>query len=79
MSIARTRTFRSGNSQAVRLPRDVAFGDDVELVVVRSGDVVTMYPATATPAELVKRLREMPNPATIEVRDQDEIPDRDGL
>ena len=45
MTIAKTRTFRSGNSEAVRLPKDVAFGEGVELVVVRSGDVVTLYPA----------------------------------
>ena len=39
VTVARTRTFRSGNSEALRLPRDVAYGDDVELVIVRSGDV----------------------------------------
>ena len=31
MTVARSRTFRSGNSEAVRLPKDVAYGDDVEL------------------------------------------------
>ncbi len=79
MTIARTRTFRSGNSEAVRLPRDVAFGADVELVVVRSGDVVTLYPATTTPAGLVARLRALPTPKGIECRDKDEIPERPGL
>lgn len=39
MSIASSRTFRSGNSEAVRLPRDVAFGQDIEVTIVRSGDV----------------------------------------
>jgi virulence-associated protein VagC len=29
MTIAKTRTFRSGNSEAVRLPKDIAFGDDI--------------------------------------------------
>lgn len=28
MPIARSRTFRSGNSEALRLPKDVAFGLD---------------------------------------------------
>ena len=42
MAVARSRTFRSGNSQAVRLPKNVAFGDDLELVLVRSGDVLTI-------------------------------------
>ena len=45
MARARTRTFRNGNSEAIRLPRDVAFGEDVELMIVRSGDVMTIYPA----------------------------------
>ena len=44
MTIAKTRTFRSGNSEAVGVPKDAAFGEGVELVVVRSGDVVTLYP-----------------------------------
>ena len=26
MAVAKTRTFRSGNSEAIRLPKDVAFG-----------------------------------------------------
>ncbi len=32
-------------SRRWRLPKDVAFGDNAELVLVRSGDVITMYPA----------------------------------
>lgn len=79
MTIARTRTFRSGNSEAVRLPRDVAFGDDVELLIVRSGDVVTLYPARMTPAALVARLRELPSPPSIETRDTEELPEPPGL
>ena len=34
MSVARSRTFRSGNSEAICLPKDVAFGPGVELVLV---------------------------------------------
>jgi antitoxin VapB len=48
MTITKTRTFRSGNSEAVRLPKDAAFGEGVELVVIRSGDVVTLYPAATS-------------------------------
>jgi antitoxin VapB len=79
MPIARSRTFRSGNSEAVRLPRDVAFGADVELVIVRSGDVLTMYPATLTIAEMAARLVALPAPPTVEQRDVDELPERPGL
>ena len=76
MSIVRTRTFRSGNSEAIRLPRDVAFGEDVELVIVRSGDVMTIYPAGSSISEMIARLRALPAPPTIEQRDDEELPDR---
>lgn len=79
MTVARTRTFRSGNSEAVRLPKDVAFGDGVELVIVRSGDVMTLYPAETTIAEMVERLRTLPAPPAIERRDDEELPERKGL
>lgn len=79
MTIARTRTFRSGNSEAVRLPKDVAFGEDVELVIVRSGEVMTIYPALTSVAEMVDRLRAMPVPPGIERRDDDPLPERAGL
>ncbi|MEJ0060714.1 MAG: AbrB/MazE/SpoVT family DNA-binding domain-containing protein [Terricaulis sp.] len=79
MGIARTRTFRSGNSEAVRLPRDVAFGEDVELTIVRSGDVMTIYPTATSVAEMIERLRALPAPPAIEQRDTEEIPERPGL
>jgi antitoxin VapB len=79
MTVVRSRTFRSGNSEAVRLPRDVAFGDDVELVIVRSGDVMTIYPAAASIPEMIARLRSLPAPPTVEVRDEEDIPERTGL
>ena len=79
MAVARSRTFRSGNSEALRLPRDVAFGEGVELVIVRSGDVLTIYPAKETVPEMVDRLRELPRPTEIEERDVEELPERPGL
>jgi antitoxin VapB len=79
MTVARSRTFKSGNSEAVRLPKDVAFGEDVELMIVRSGDVMTIYPAQMTVAEMVQKLRAMPAPPEIEKRDDEPLPDRAGL
>lgn len=74
MPTARTRTFRSGSSEAIRLPEVVAFGEDVELIVVRSGDVLTVFPATMSPAELVATLDALPAPTAIECRELDELP-----
>lgn len=79
MPVSRSRTFRSGNSEALRLPRDIAFGVDVELVLVRSGDVLTVYPAASTIPEMIARLQALPAPPTIEVRDVDDLPERPGL
>jgi antitoxin VapB len=76
MTIARTRTFRSGNSEAVRLPRDVAYGEGVELVIVRSGDIMTMYPAAVSIPSMIEKLRSLPKPPTIEERDIEELPER---
>lgn len=79
MPTARTRTFRSGNSEALRLPKDVAFGDDVELVIVRSGDVLTVYPAMRTVPEMIAQLRALPAPPTVEHPETDDLPERPGL
>ena len=79
MTIARRRTFRSGNSQAVRLPKDVAFGDDVELIIVRSGDVLTLYPASISIPDMIARLRALPAPPAVEPRDEEAPPERPGL
>jgi len=76
MPIARCRTFRSGNSEAIRLPRDVAFGQDVELVIVRSGDVMTIYPAAMSISAMIGRLRALPTPPAIECRDEEALPER---
>ncbi len=41
----RTRTFRSGNSQAVRLPMEIAYAQDgLELEVTRHGEAITLRP-----------------------------------
>jgi antitoxin VapB len=79
MATATSRTFRSGNSEAVRLPRDLAFGPDVELTLVRSGDVLTIYPTRMSVADLVAALNQLPRPSSIEVRDEDVFPERPGL
>lgn len=76
MPTATSRTFKSGNSEAVRLPKDIGFGLDVELTLVRSGDVLTVYPARKSAKELARVLGEIPAPSTIGVRDEVYIPDR---
>ena len=79
MARARTRTFRNGNSEAIRLPRDVAFGEGVELMIVRSGDVMTIYPAETSVSDMIARLSALAVPPTVERRDDVELPERPGL
>lgn len=79
MTTARSRTFRSGNSEAVRLPKDVAYGEDIDVTIVRSGEVITIYPTRMSMREMLKRLDELPAPDYIEERDSDVVPDRPGL
>ena len=79
MSIHRGRLFRSGNSQAVRLPKESAFEGDGEVFSVRSGYVCTIYPARMTVAEMAARLLALPPVPAIERREGDEPTDRLGL
>ena len=79
MARARTRTFRNGNSEAIRLPRDVAFGEGVELMIVRSGDVMTIYPAETSISDMIARLDALAVPPAVEQRDDVELPERPGL
>lgn len=73
------RIFRSGNSAAVRLPKEVAFEPDTEVTMVRSGDVLTIYPSRPSIAEMIGQLEALPQPTSIEVRDEALPPERTGL
>lgn len=82
MTSVLVRTFRSGNSQAVRLPKSIAFDDGVELRVERQGDVVTLQPnyGPRPNARLIARLRALPNPPDgVQERDPFDDPERPGL
>jgi len=61
------------------LPRDVAFGEGVELEIVRSGDVMTIYPVRTSIGEMIDRLKSLPAPPSIEARDEEELPERPNL
>ncbi len=73
-----TKPFKSGNSQAVRIPADIAFDMDTELLVTRTGDEVTIRPVRQNLVRLVEELRSLPKPSEVEKREAIELPDRDG-
>lgn len=75
-----TKTFKSGNSVAVRLPKEIGLQADVELLVERTGDLVVMRPKPKmTPADLIAKLREIGPPATPTKRQKILFPKRRGL
>jgi antitoxin VapB len=85
MNAVTTKTFKSGNSIAVRLPKDIAFADNTSVLVERTGDVVTIRPVLDAAAEkrklvdLVEALRRLPKPPLVEKREPPEPPERPGL
>ncbi len=85
MAALETRTFVSGNSVALRLPKALGIGPDVAMRIERRGNVLTVVPVH-DPAEerrkvleLVEALDALPKPDTPEVREPFEFPDRPGL
>ena len=73
--MARTRVFKSGNSQAVRIPAELAYADtDIDLVITRLGDVITIFPACSSLKDAVAALRRMPKPRRVEKRQPIDVP-----
>lgn len=80
-----TRTFKSGNSVAVRLPKGFAIPADTAVELDKSGDTVTIR-LTRDEAEARRRMLEaldalkaLPKPPRIQEREPLEFPDRPGL
>jgi antitoxin VapB len=85
MGVHETKTFKSGNSVALRLPKALAIGPDERMVIEQNGDVL-MIRRLKDPAEekrklleLVEALRSLPAPGEVEKREPIEFPDRPGL
>ncbi len=70
MGIIESKVFRSGNSQAVRLPKEVAYDEEIEVIIEKLGDRLTIRPKKRkiSPQEMVRRLRELPTPKRIAKR-----------
>jgi antitoxin VapB len=69
-----TRAFKFGNSQAVRIPAELAYADtDIDLEITRLGDVITILPARDSMSDVVAALRRMPKPRQVEKRQPIEV------
>jgi hypothetical protein len=95
MATYRTKIIEDGEHLAVLIPKEIGFGIGVEVVVETVGEEVFIHRASTYDAnarkknalvapkmtiqELVRRLRELPAPSEIEVRDTEEIPEPKGF
>jgi antitoxin VapB len=71
-----TRLFRSGNSQAVRIPAEIAYDDTAApLQISRVGDVITIFPVGGSLGDAIAALRLLPKPP-VELREPIELPMR---
>jgi antitoxin VapB len=80
-----TKTFKSGNSVAVRLPKGFGISEGVDLELDQKGDVVTLRVVRdadrerAAMLQMLEDLKRLPKPSSVEKRDPIIFPDRPGL
>lgn len=71
-----TRVFKSGSSQAVRIPAELAYADtQTELQITRLGDVITISPRRGSLKDDIALLRTMPKAPPFD-RDRIDLPER---
>ncbi|KON79682.1 MULTISPECIES: type II toxin-antitoxin system VapB family antitoxin [Aromatoleum] len=75
-----TRAFKNGNSQAVRIPSDLAFErTDIELEIERVGDELRIRPARRSLAGVMAKFARFSPDFMAEGRGDQEQAERDSL
>ena len=75
-----TRAFKNGNSQAVRIPADLAFErTDIELEIEREGDEIRIRPARRTLNGVLNKFARFSPDFMAEGREEHEQDERDSL
>lgn len=74
------KVFQSGNSQAVRLPKEFRF-DSAEVEIFRRGNEVVLREKRRNLAEAFDRLAELPDDMIEAIEHMDDLPpeEREGL
>lgn len=55
--MATTKIFKNGNSQAVRIPAELAYGSwDIDLIIERQGDELRIRPAQRRMGDVLAKL-----------------------
>ena len=75
-----TRAFRNGNSQAVRIPADLAYErTDIDLEIEREGDEIRIRPARRSLAGVLSKFASFSPEFMAEERGNQEQSERDAL
>lgn len=75
-----TRAFKNGNSQAVRIPSDLAYErTDIELEIERVGDELRIRPARRSLAGVMAKFARFSSDFMAEGRGDQEQTERDAL
>lgn len=57
-----TKAFKNGNSQAVRIPAEIAYeSTDIELDIVRVGNKIIIQPVTQSLGDILRQMKPLPN------------------
>ena len=68
--MAKTRLFKNGGSQAVRIPDELAYNNwDLDLVIEREGDELRIRPAARRMGDVLGKLARFPADFMSEGRD----------
>ena len=75
-----TRVFKNGNSQAVRIPADLAYERmDIDLEIERIGDEIRIRPARRSLAGVLRKFATFSSDVFAEGRGEHEQAERDAL
>ena len=78
--MATTKVFKNGNSQAVRIPAELAYGSwDIELIIERNGDELRIRPALRRLGDVMGKLARFTPDFMVEGRSVNLEGDRDTL
>jgi antitoxin VapB len=73
-----TRLFQNGNSQAVRIPKELAYSRlDMEMEIERRGDTLVVRPARQRLIGLARAFRAFGPDFMQEGREQPDVPDHE--
>jgi antitoxin VapB len=75
-----TRIFKNGNSQAIRIPSELAYGSwDMEFIIEREGEELRIRPAPRRMGDVLAKLARFSPDFMAEGRGDNEQAERDAL